>query len=259
MVTPRVIPKGRCPLPDLRILPHPSASGGSWLRRCSLWPTSWRPATFFSLLGWQLPLMNECCYQRIPGPATPSQFLWAWTQGSFVSCTSSVTSHSRRSGLPQCPHLLHEVRLWHVLSQACLPLPGFFPRAPPCLQSPGGLTLCSAVQGPASTLQAWRMPASLPPRLIPRAPASLRGQAQVPADSPFHPACLPSALWGCIGARVVVPTPSLPLPGCGGHHTRKGYRGWVLSIQRKDEVSMAALESLWVFMDAGVYPSSIEK
>lgn len=27
-----------------------------------------------------------------------------------------------------------------------------------------------------------------------------------------------------------------------------------MSIQRKDEVSMVALESLWVFMDAGVAP-----
>ena len=38
----------------------------------------------------------------------------------------------------------------------------------------------------------------------------------------------------------------------GVTHTRKGHPGWVLSIQQKAGVSMAALESLWVFMDAGV-------
>ena len=111
--------------------------------------------------------------------------------------------------------LLHEVHRGVCGPRPASPVPGFFPRAPPCLQPPGGLTLCSVVQGPASTPQARRTPASLP-SARPQSPGSSQRTSLRSQHSLSNPACLPSAL-GYIGAGVVGTYPFAAPPWLWGH------------------------------------------
>lgn len=122
-----------------------------------------------------------------------------------------------------------------MLSQACLPFAWLLPKGSSMSAAPWWAGRCVLCAGPASTLQAWRMPAQPTLGSSPE-PAALRGQASgLGTALSTLPACL--RLWGALVPRWWY----LPLhcpSWLWGHSHQENTQDGVLSIQRKDEVSM---------------------